>query len=104
MKTKMLTPLNNNVLIRRIEDDNVEKTDGGIILPAGVDKEVTEVVEIVAISPEIALPGASAGWLRVDFVKPGRKALIHRGLNGTPITHDGEEYMMIGYVNLIAVL
>jgi len=53
-------------------------------------------VEIVAMSEEIDKDVCAA--------RKGDKAIIHRGLQGTPITHDGEEYMMIGYVNLIAVL
>jgi co-chaperonin GroES (HSP10) len=105
MKTKKLPlPLNNNVLVRRLEkpkaDDLVK--DKGIFVPAGATASTAcEEVEIIAVSPDI-FAGQLNAW--VCPVKAGQVALIHRGVNGTPIKYNGEEYLVVGYVNLVAVL
>lgn len=97
-----MTPLNNNVLIKKIAPEVKESVEGGIILPGGTlgVRDITEEAIVIAISPDLVLPMGDAP----THVKPGDRVLIHRGLNGTPIMHDGVEHMMIGYVNLIAKL
>jgi len=103
MKTKKekttFTPLNQNLLVRKLTKATAEENVGGVILPAGVNSEVVERVEIVAISPELYLHGDFKPTAQVGDV-----ALIQRGLQGLPVQVAGVEHMMIGYTALVAIV
>ena len=98
------TPLNQNILVRKITKDAATEKIGGLFLPVGVNSEVTETVEIVAVSPELYLPGDTKSGNDLRAAKAGDRALIHRGLQGTPVKVEGEDLLVIGYVNLIGVI
>jgi co-chaperonin GroES (HSP10) len=97
-------PLNQNILVRKITKDAATEKIGSLFLPVGVNSDVTEIVEIVAVSPELYLPGDHTAGNDHRAAKAGDRALIHRGLQGTPVKVDGEDLLVLGYVNLIGVI
>lgn len=99
MKNKnKITPLNQNILIRKLTKVGDEEIVGGIVMPVGVNKDVVERAVIVAISPELHLVGD-----HTPAAKVGDTILIQRHLNGLPLDLDGVEHMMIGYAALVAI-
>jgi chaperonin GroES len=90
-------PLQDRVLIRRIEQD--EKTAGGIIIPDTAKEKPME-GEVVAIGP-----GARGedGTLHPLDVKPGDRVLFGKW-SGTEIKLDGEDLIIMKESDIMGVL
>ncbi len=90
-------PLQDRVLIRRIEQD--EKTAGGIIIPDTAKEKPME-GEIVAVGP-----GARGedGTLHPLDVKPGDRVLFGKW-SGTEIKLDGEDLIIMKESDIMGVL
>jgi chaperonin GroES len=90
-------PLQDRVLIRRIEQD--EKTAGGIIIPDTAKEKPME-GEVVAVGP-----GARGedGTLHPLDVKPGDRVLFGKW-SGTEIKLDGEDLMIMKESDIMGVL
>jgi chaperonin GroES len=90
-------PLQDRVLIRRIEQD--EKTAGGIIIPDTAKEKPME-GEVVAIGP-----GARGedGTLHPLDVKPGDRVLFGKW-SGTEIKLDGEDLIIMKESDVMGVL
>jgi co-chaperonin GroES (HSP10) len=92
-------PLNQNLLVLRPKGSDAEEIVNGIIMPVGVSRDTTELVKIIAISPELILAGDVKPTAKV-----GDKVLIRKGLAGTPVYVDNVEHLLIGYSALIAIV
>ena len=90
-------PLQDRVLIRRIEQD--QKTSGGIIIPDTAQEKPME-VEIVA-----AGPGARSGDGKIQplDVRVGDRVLFGKW-SGTEIRLDGEDLMIMKESDLLGVI
>jgi chaperonin GroES len=94
MKVK---PLNDRVLVKRIEETQVTK--GGIVIP-DVAKEKPIEGRIVAVGPGKM---SEQGQRMTLQVKEGDKVLFGK-YSGTEIKMEGEEYLMMREEDLLAVI
>jgi len=92
-----LRPLNDRVLIRRIEED--EKTSGGIIIP-DTAKEKPQKGEVVAVGKGRVLDD---GQRREMSVKAGDKILFSK-YAGNEVKIDGEELTIMREDEVLAVI
>ncbi|MBW1712047.1 MAG: co-chaperone GroES [Deltaproteobacteria bacterium] len=92
-----LRPLNDRVLIRRVEEE--EKTAGGIIIP-DTAKEKPQKGEVVAVGKGRLLDN---GQRREMGVKPGEKVLFSK-YAGNEIKVDGEELSVMREDEILAVI
>ena len=90
-------PLQDRVLIRRIEQD--EKTTGGIIIPDTAQEKPME-GKVVAVGP-----GARSkdGKVHPLDVKPGDRVLFGKW-SGTEIKLDGEDLMIMKESDLMGII
>jgi chaperonin GroES len=90
-------PLQDRVLIRRVEQD--AKTPGGIIIPDTAKEKPVE-GEVVAVGP-----GARGddGTLHPLDVKPGDRVLFGKW-SGTEVKLDGEDLMIMKESDIMGVL
>ena len=88
----MIRPLGANVLIKRVEAE--EKTKGGIILASSA-KEAPQIAEVIAVGP-------GTEDTTVD-VKAGERVIFKR-YGGTEIEYEGEEYIILAYGDILAVV
>jgi chaperonin GroES len=90
-------PLQDRVLIRRVEQD--AKTAGGIIIPDTAQEKPTE-GEVVAVGP-----GAHSedGTLHPLDVKPGDRVLFGKW-SGTEIRLDGEDLIIMKESDIMGVI
>ena len=92
-----LKPLHDRVLVRRTEGE--EKTAGGLYIPESAKEKPSE-GEVVATGP-----GArkDSGELIAMDIKAGDKVLFGKW-NGTEITVDGEELLMMKESDIMGIL
>lgn len=91
----MLKPLQDRIIIKRFEVE--ETTASGLVLPTAA-KEAPNMAEIVALGPDILSSDS-----KKDTIKVGDK-VIYSKFSGTEIKYEGEEYLIIKYSDLLAVL
>lgn len=91
-----LKPLNDRVLIKRIESDN--KTAGGIIIPDNAKEKPME-GEVVAVGEGKLL---ESGKVRPLEVKAGDKVFF-RKYAGTEVTIEGTEHLIMREEEILAV-
>ena len=89
----MIRPLGDNIVIKRLEAE--EKTQGGIILASSA-KEVPQVAEVIAVGP--GLEGDE------EIKIYGGEKVIFKKYGGTEIEYNGEEYIIVPYGDILAVL
>ena len=92
-----IKPLGNNVLMRRIEED--EQVRGGIIIPDSA-KEKPQQAEIVAVGTGKL---DSNGNLVPISVKPGDTVIVP-SYGGTNIKIDGVEHTLLTFDTVLAVV
>jgi chaperonin GroES len=94
MKVK---PLNDKILVKRLEAE--EKTASGIYLPESA-KEKPQQAEVVAVgSGKILDDGSRASFT----VKAGDRVILGKW-GGTEIKVDGNEYVVLGEDEVLAVV
>jgi chaperonin GroES len=93
----MLTPLQDRVLVKRIEAD--EKTAGGIIIP-DTAKEKPQEGEVVAVGPGKRL---DSGSVQEMGVKAGDRILFSK-YGGTEVKIDGQEYLIMREDDILGVV
>ncbi len=86
---KELQPLNENVLLDITEDDSVQKTASGIIIPDSA-KEKPQYAKVVAIG-NIENPGITIG-----------DTVFYKKFSGTEFDFEGKNYLMVLYADLLA--
>lgn len=93
----MFTPLNDRVLVRRIEGD--EKTKGGLIIPDNAKEKPAE-GEIVAVSA--GARDADGDRIAMD-VKTGDRILFGKWA-GSEIKFDGEDLMIMKESDILGII
>lgn len=94
MKVK---PLHDKVLVKVVDAE--EKTKGGIIIPETAAEKPQE-GKVIAVGTGIILPD---GNIKPLDVKKGDKILFGK-YGVTPITIDGEEFLIVGEDAILAVV
>ena len=92
-----LKPLNDRVLVKRLESD--EKTAGGLFIP-DTAKEKPSKGEVVAVGPGKT---ADDGKLVAMTVKAGDQVLFNK-YAGTEIKLDGVEHLVMREDDILAII
>lgn len=93
-----LKPLNDNVVVKAITENEVTKS--GIVIPETINKEKPEKGEIVAVGPGKLLENGQRASMSV---KIGDK-VIFKKYSPDEIKVDDEEYLVISESDIIAIL
>ncbi len=96
-KSATVTPLGDRVLVKRVEAD--EKTKGGIILPDTAKEKPREGVVISVGNGKLL----DNGTRQAMSVKPKDRVLFS-SYAGSEIKLDGEELMILGEDEILAVI
>jgi chaperonin GroES len=94
----MLKPLEDKVIVK--VEKEAEKTSASGLVLAGMQEEKPNEAIVVAVGPGIRL---NDGDLVVPDLKVGDKVVFSK-YQGTEITHDGEDYIILAYRDIFAVL
>ncbi len=86
---KELQPLNENVLLDITEDNGVQTTASGIIIP-DTAKEKPQYAKVIAIG-NIENPGIAIG-----------DTVFYKKFSGTEFDFEGKQYLMVLYADLLA--
>ncbi len=92
-----IRPLQDRILVKRIEDD--EKTKGGIIIP-DTAKEKPQEGKVIAVGKGKVLED---GKIQPLDVKRGNKVLFSK-YSGTEINIEGEEHLIIREDDVLGVI
>lgn len=90
-----LKPLNDRVVIKKIEVK--ETTKSGIVLPTSA-KEEPQISEVVALGPSI-----TEDEKKKDKIKVGDRVIASK-FSGTEVKLDGEEYTIIKLNDVLAIV
>ncbi len=90
-------PLNDRILVRRVEGE--EKTKGGIILPETAKEKPYEAV-VLAVGTGSRL---SDGTIRPLEVKVGDRCLFGK-YTGDEVKFDGDEYLILREDDVLAIV
>jgi len=93
-----IKPLNDKVIIKPIEEDEVTKS--GIVLPETAEKEKPEKGEVVAVGPGKLLENGQRAPMSV---KVGDK-VIFKKYSPDEIKIDKEEYLVIDEGDIIGII
>jgi len=93
-----LKPLNDNVIIKPIVEDEVTKS--GIVLPDTVDKEKPEKGEVIAIGNGKLLDNGQRAPISITV---GQKVMFKK-YSPDEIKVDGEDYLVISESDIIAII
>ena len=93
----MMKPLNDNVLVERIERDSVSK--GGIIIPDTAKEKPAQGI-VVAVGP--GKRDKAGKHIEID-AKCGEKVLFGK-YSGTEVKCDGVEYIIVRQSDILAVV
>ncbi|HEY8967052.1 MAG TPA: co-chaperone GroES [Candidatus Methylacidiphilales bacterium] len=97
MAQPSIKPLNDRILVKLVEQEEVRK--GGIIIPDSA-KEKPQEAKVIAVGP--GKLDESGKRLPVD-VKVGEKVLISK-YGGTEVKIDGDAYQILREDDILAVL
>ncbi|MDU4715528.1 MAG: co-chaperone GroES [Anaerococcus sp.] len=90
-----LKPIGERVVIKKLEAE--KKTQSGIVLPEST-QEKPQYAEVVAISSDILNDND-----KKDSLKEGDK-VIYSQYAGTDVKIDGENYVVLAYKDILAVV
>jgi chaperonin GroES len=93
-----IKPLGDKVVLKPISED--EKTQSGIVLPDTAEKEKPEKGEVMAVGSGKTLPD---GKVLKPEVNVGDKVLFSK-YGPTEVKVDGEDIMIVGSEDILAVL
>jgi chaperonin GroES len=96
-KTTTITPLGDRVMIRRVEAE--ERTKGGIVLPDTAKEKPREGV-VVAVGKGRLLENGE----RVPFSVKPKDRILFSSYAGTEVKLDGDEYLILGEDEILAIL
>lgn len=94
----MLRPLEDKIIVKPAKE--LEKTTSSGLILAGMQEEKPDQAVVVAIGPGIRFPDGS---LMVPDVSIGDTVLFAK-YQGTEITHEGEDFIILAYRDVIAVI
>ncbi len=92
-----IKPLGDRVLVQRLEPAEVKK--GGIIIPDTAQEKPMEAKVIAVGSGKLTDDGKRLGF----EVKKGDKVIITK-YGGNEVKQDGEEYLIIGQEDILAIV
>lgn len=92
-----LTPLNDRVLIKRLEGE--EKTVGGLYIPDTAKEKPTK-GEVVAVGPG---KRTEQGAVAPVTIKAGQKVLFNK-YAGTEINIDGDDFLIMREDDILGVI
>lgn len=92
-----LTPLNDRVLIKRLEGE--EKTVGGLYIPDTAKEKPTK-GEVVAVGPG---KRTEQGAVAPMAIKAGQKVLFNK-YAGTEISIDGDDFLIMREDDILGVI
>ena len=92
----MIKPLMDRVVLKMLEAE--ETTKSGIVL-AGAAKEKPQVAEVIAVGPGGMVDGKEVTMC----VKVGDKVVFTK-YAGTEVKYEGEEYIIIGQNDILAII
>ncbi|WP_304090144.1 co-chaperone GroES [Phascolarctobacterium succinatutens] len=93
-----LRPLADHVIVEAVEVE--EKTASGIFLPDTAVKEKPQQGKVLAVG---AGKYTDNGVLLKPFVKVGDEVIFAK-YSGTPVKHEGKEYLILSERDLFAVI
>ena len=93
----MLKPIEDKVVVKPIIEDIAATSSGFLISKA---EEKPQEAMVVAVGPGVTLP--SGVVLELD-VAVGDKVIFAK-YSGTEVSHDGENYLVLPYRDILAVL
>lgn len=94
----MIKPLEDKVVLELPQKED-KKTNFGLII-AGSAEEKPQEATVVAVGPGASF--ADGTKMTLD-VSPGDKVLFSK-YQGTEITHEGKDYLIIAYRDIFAIL
>ena len=97
VKSPTITPLSDRVLLRRVEAE--ERTRGGIVLPDTAKEKPREGI-VVAVGKGRLLDSGD----RVAFTVKPKDRVLFSSYAGTEVKIDGDEYLIVGEDEILAVL
>ncbi len=93
-----IKPLDNRVVVKFVDEEREEKTEGGIVLPDTAKKEEKpQQGEIAAVGKNIAAEDGEPEVAVGDVVVFDKYA-------GTKVTVDSEEYIILAIDDVLAVI
>lgn len=92
-----VTPLRDRILVKRLEAADVTK--GGIVLPESA-KEKPKEGEVIAVGEGKVLDDGSRGSMTVKK----KDRILFTSYAGTEIKIDGEEYLIMGEDDVLAIV
>lgn len=93
-----IKPLADRVLVKPAEEK--DKTEGGIFIPDTAKKERPQEGEVIAVGEGKT---NDSGELIAPKIKKGERVLF-RKFAGTEIEIDGEEYLIMGENDILAII
>lgn len=96
-KTAAITPLNDRVLVKRVEAD--EKTKGGIILPDSAREKPREGT-VIAVGPGRLLESGE----RASMTVKANERVLFSSYAGSEVKIDGEEYVILSEDEILAII
>ena len=96
-KAMKVKPLADRLLVKRIEEEEVQR--GGIIIPDTAKEKPME-AEVIAVGPG---KRNDKGELIAMEVKPGQRILLGK-YAGTEVEIDGEEYLILREDDVLGIL
>jgi chaperonin GroES len=93
----MLKPMEDKVVVKTIKEE--QTTASGFVI-ASLGEEKPQEAIVVAVGPGLMLGN---GQMMIPDVKVGDKVLFSK-YQGTEISNDGEDYLILAYRDIFAVL
>lgn len=94
----MLRPLEDKIIVK-VEKEAEKTTTSGLII-AGSAEEKPDTAKVIAVGPGARF---ADGSLMVPDLKVG-DTVVFAKYQGTEITHDGEDFIILAYRDVIAVI
>jgi chaperonin GroES len=94
----MLKPLEDKIILQ-VEKEAEKKSAGGLIIQTMQDEKPQEAI-VVAVGPGMTF---GDGTKLVPDLSVGDKVVFSK-YQGTEISHDGQDYIIISYRDIVAVI
>lgn len=94
----MIKPLEDKVLVKTAEESE-KVTSSGLVI-AGAQEEAPDTAKVIAVGDGITLPNGN----KISIpVKPGDTVIFSK-YKGTDVSHNSENYLLISYRDILAVI
>ncbi|MDO5754652.1 MAG: co-chaperone GroES [Tissierellia bacterium] len=92
-----LKPIGDKIVVQMMESEKENKTASGIVLPSS-EKEQPQIAKVLAVGEDIINDEEKKGTVAVG------DRVIYSKYSGTEVKLDDEEYIIIKYEDLLAVV